>query len=213
MTTEQLLRDAYQRAVDARRGDMRGDCVPAEALLDLVRRDGPEATRLATLDHVMACAPCREEFELLRSIERAGGAGIAEAVDRLRWRRYASIAAAASVVLAVAIGPGRRLISRDAPPMRGGEVRIETVAPAAGATVSDRTARFVWRAVPGAHRYVLELLDGGGMVALTRETTDTALTVTLDPAIPAGDYTWWVRAATATGATPRSAARALSVRP
>lgn len=213
MTTEQQLCDAYQRAVDARRSDARANCVPADALLDLVRRDGSEAKRLATLDHAMACAWCREEFELLRSIERTGGVGIVEAVDRLRWRRYASIAAAASVVLAVAIGPGRRLISRDAPVMRGRDARIETVAPGAGATVSDRTAHFAWRAVPGAHRYVLELLDSGGMVAMTRETADTTIIVTLDPAIPAGDYTWWVRAATATGAALRSEARTLRVRP
>src|SRR5215472_11834385 len=78
--TDEALREAYQRALDARRVSGREPCVAPEAMLSLLRREGSEEGRLETLDHVMGCGACRSEFELLRSIEVAG----AEAADRPR---------------------------------------------------------------------------------------------------------------------------------
>ena len=68
------LRDAYAQAVALRREQSRSACASPDALLAVVRREGREDIRLATLDHALACPDCGRELELLRSIERAGGA-------------------------------------------------------------------------------------------------------------------------------------------
>ena len=89
---DEQLREIYGglMTTSARRGP--SSCPAPEALLALVRREGPEETRLATLDHVMSCADCRSEFDLLRSIELAGaeaGAAAAPGVAGSRpphWR-------------------------------------------------------------------------------------------------------------------------------
>src|SRR5215469_8186938 len=72
--TDEALREAYQRVLDARRASGREPCVSPEAMLSLLRREGSEEQRLEKLDHVMGCGACRSEFELLRSIEQAGAA-------------------------------------------------------------------------------------------------------------------------------------------
>src|SRR5918911_1340273 len=119
--SEERLRELYARALEAREPAQREQCPPPEALLALARREGPEAERLATLDHVMACARCRPEFDLLRAIDSAGaGEGEARravpsptrALARRRWTRWTMLvplALAATLVLAVALGPGRSL--------------------------------------------------------------------------------------------------------
>lgn len=62
------LRELYSRRVAAR-GDGGGNsCVTPEALIAVVRREGPEADRLATLDHVMACAACHRDYEWLTAV-------------------------------------------------------------------------------------------------------------------------------------------------
>ena len=69
MIDDELLRTAY--AVHLRRDADRVEasvCPSPEALLALVRREGAEADRLAVLDHVMSCAHCRAEFDLLRAV-------------------------------------------------------------------------------------------------------------------------------------------------
>ena len=52
--TEAQLKEAYQAHLARSRRD-RASCPPPEAIQALVRREGDEADRLATLDHVMAC--------------------------------------------------------------------------------------------------------------------------------------------------------------
>src|ERR671936_384188 len=116
--SEERLRELYARALEARAPADREQCPPPEALLALARREGPEAQRLETLDHVMSCARCRAEFDLLRAIEAAGaGEGQARsetrsqprAHARRRWTTFVPLALAATLVLAVALGPGRHL--------------------------------------------------------------------------------------------------------
>jgi hypothetical protein len=51
----------------------REQCPPIERLAALIRRDEDEESRLALLDHVMACPFCQPEFELLRVAARASG--------------------------------------------------------------------------------------------------------------------------------------------
>jgi hypothetical protein len=209
--TDEQLREAYAQAVERRGGTERDRCPTPEALLALARRQGPEGDRLATLDHAMACPACRDEFELLRSIERAGGEGAHEAVEQIRWRRYASVAIAASALLAVSLGPGRQLWERDDDPTRGGADEVTAVAPAADAVVSGAPVTFTWRAVSGTRGYTLEVLTAAGAVAVSRETADTTLVLTAPPALAPGEYHWWVRAQAEDGSERRSAARRLRV--
>src|SRR5262250_222226 len=105
--TDEALREAYQRALDARRVTGREACVAPEAMLSLLRREGSEEQRLEALDHVMGCGACRSEFELLRSIEQAG-AGTTERVRpevaRLVPKFAIPLALAASLILVIAVG-------------------------------------------------------------------------------------------------------------
>ncbi len=220
--SDEGLRAAYERALATRTPGERAACPAPEAILALVRRQGREAERLAQLDHIMACAACREEFELLRAIERAGEkAAAAEhgpssepgpVVGHIAWRRWVPLAAAAALVLVIAVGPGRQLWKRAPEQVRGGAGAVALIGPADGSAPAGATVGFVWHASPGAERYTLELLTGGGNVALSRTTTDTALTVVLRPALPAGDYRWWVSATSADGSETRSATRVLRLR-
>jgi hypothetical protein len=70
--TDERLRELYRQALARSDGGGRERCVAPEAMLALLRREGPEEQRLQTLDHVMACGACRREMDLLRSIEQAG---------------------------------------------------------------------------------------------------------------------------------------------
>jgi hypothetical protein len=176
-------------------------CVTPEQLLALARGEGSEPSRLATLDHVMACPSCRREFDLLRAVEQAGvESGARRASVRWQWQRIAPIGLAASLLLAlgVAIGLNRTGERPDVP--RGAAGGVTLLAPAAQ-VAGNEPVRFVWRPVRHANRYVLELLEGsgGGKMVLSRETPDTALV--LDPTLfqPGAQYQWWVRAVTPAG--------------
>lgn len=212
MTSDERLRAAHAEAVAARGTPTRAACVSPEALLALARREGREANRLATLDHAMACPSCRQELELLRAIEAAGNAGTRDAVEGIRWRRYASVALAASAVLAIALGPGRRLVGGGGDDtMRGGVEEVTPIAPARDAVARGSEITFTWRSVPGAQRYTLEVLTSAGVVALTRATTDTAVIVGPAQPLAPGEYRWWVRAQAGDGSERRSGARRLRV--
>ena len=205
------LRDAYARAVEMRRAPNRDACPSPTALFALVRREGEETVRLETLDHALACHECRGELELLRAIETAGGAVTHRAVERLRWRRAASVALAASVLLAVTVGPGRRVWDNEGEPVMRGEGDAVTLLapPSSEAVTTASPLAFAWRAVPGAQRYTFELLTTEGTVALQRATTDTTLIVAPPHGLRAGEYRWWVSARTDAGASLRSGARPL----
>ena len=75
MSEERRLRQSYDMmlALRAEATTGRESCPEVERLLGLVERSGAEETRLALLDHVMACPHCHAEFELLRATHRATG--------------------------------------------------------------------------------------------------------------------------------------------
>jgi hypothetical protein len=214
--TEQRLRELYAQAVAARSTRRGADDHPAlEAIHALARREGEEAARLATLDHVMSCGSCRAELDLVRTIEAAGArAGGAPAARPARRSWLVPSALAATVLLALGIGLGRgRLASgggdgddvvRDLP----GAAGVTLLAPAASAP-AGRPVTFVWHPVAGAVRYQLEVLTPGGEVVLASATADTTVASADAARLAPGDYRWWVRAATADGAAPRSALRPL----
>src|SRR5262249_21807022 len=105
--TDEALREAYQQALDARRGNGREACTSPEAMLSVLRGEGAEEQRLALLHHLVGCGACRSEFELLRSIEEAG-AGTTErarpALLRSPQRLVVPLALAASLILVVMVG-------------------------------------------------------------------------------------------------------------
>ena len=99
---DEQLRETYGSIMTSRGRGRHSPCPQPEAIFALVRREGSEQSRLAILDHVMSCADCRSEFDLLRSIESAGAEGRAAARPGRRW--MAPLALAASVLLAVVVG-------------------------------------------------------------------------------------------------------------
>lgn len=209
--SDERLRDAYARVLEERAGEERIDCPSLDAIAALVRRDGPESTRLATLDHVMACPRCQREFELLRAVEEAGGEEARPAAGAARWQRWAPMALAASVLLGVGLVAGDRLVRDGAEPLRAGDGDVVLVAPAADVTVAvGEPVVLAWRPVEGASRYAVELLSIDGALAFGGETADTTLIVAAPPV--AGEYRWLVRAQADDGTERRSMARALRVR-
>ena len=209
--TDEALREAYQRALDARRVSGREPCVAPEAMLSLLRREGSEEGRLETLDHVMGCGACRSEFELLRSIEVAG----AEAADRPRPaillipRRFAvPLALAASLILVLTVGQSLRSPSDVE---RGSTDGVTLLGPPPEIPPGT-SPTFAWKPVRGAQTYELEMLDEKGAVVFGAKTSETSVTMS-DPLLiaPGKSYRWWVRAMTASGDQRGSAVRSLRV--
>jgi hypothetical protein len=210
--TDERLQALYAEVV-ARRAEAAGRGRPAcpapDAILALVERAGAEVGRLATLDHVMACAACLAEFELLRAVVVAGRP---PAGRRLTWP---VLALAATVLIAVGLGGlwrARQDRAPGPPVMRGGaEGAVSTVLPDPDRPAA-RPVVFVWHAVPGATRYALEMIDPDGRPAFMAGTADTSVTLPPTVTLDAGaEYRWIVRAALAGGGERRSAARAFRV--
>jgi hypothetical protein len=205
--SDRRLRELYASAVSGRAAGTGGPHPAPEALAALVRREGTEEARLATLDHVMSCAECRRDFDLLRAIERAGVES--GAAGRAGARRSWFVPAALAASLLVAIGLGRTLLTPANDTTRGdGDSGVVLVQPAVEAAAGDSLV-FAWRPVPGASRYELELLDAGGSVAASAATTDTTASPGAARSLPPGDYRWWVRATTSDARPLRSALRPL----
>jgi hypothetical protein len=206
---EERLREIYAGAMASHgaRAGRTAPCPSPEAVLALVRREGSEASRLATLDHVMSCAECRSEFDLLRSIELAGvEAGATARPGRRSW--LGSAALAASVLLAVVIGRFALPKAPESEVVRSGWDGGVTLLAPPPESPAGSAMLFVWRPIPGATRYRLEVLTDDGEVALEAETGDTAVTLQSTAGLAPGDYKWWV-GATSAGATARSALRPL----
>jgi len=204
--TEAQLKDAYQAHL-ARGRPPRASCPTPEAIQALVRREGDEAGRLATLDHVMRCGDCRAELDLLRAVEEAGvRAGAGAAPGRRRWMIPAALAA----TLLVAVGLGRTALRPSADTLRSGPAaRVELVAPGAEVTAGAPVS-FAWRPVAGASRYRLEVLNEAGDLAVEAETRDTTLTSESAARLAPGSYRWWV-IALSPAPGPRSELRRLRV--
>lgn len=205
---EQRLREVYGGVMVSRSRRPSSACPAPEAILALVRREGPEPARLATLDHVMSCADCRAEFDLLRSIELAGAEAGATARPGRRW--LAPLALAASVLLAVVVGryalPGA---PEDDVVRSGADDRVTLLAPPTEAAAGSPLL-FAWHPIARASRYRVEVMNTAGDVVLEAETADTAILLQSAAGLPPGEYQWWV-GATAPDAA-RSALRPLRLR-
>lgn len=202
--TDDELRQAYQTGVGPA-AEPRARCPSPDAIAALVNRQGSEADRLALLDHVMSCGGCRRDFELLRSVTRAGeGTGVP--------RRWLVLAASIALVVgggAVAVGA----LGRSAPDVfRGGAAGVVLLGPARGsATAKPVVLR--WHAVSGARSYRVELLAQNGSPIGSWSTADTTLALADSlPLHSRESYGWWVRAQLADGSERVSAVTPFSVR-
>ena len=196
--TDAQLRDIYTRTLTSR--DMsRATCPTPEAIEALVARTGSEESRLATLDHVMSCAACKQEFELLRAIHAADRVNTGAV---LRPRRVMTPWLAAAVVL-IAVGGLTITLARTRPgsnPERGSSS-------ADIALVGALNGTLVWRAIPDAVRYDVEIVDASGATIFHARVADT--TAALPATLPSGSLNWWVRATLRDGSEHRSAIVAL----
>jgi len=212
--TDARLRELYLRAfAKGRGGGGRTKCVAPEAILAMLRREGPEPERLEALDHVMACGQCRPEYELLRSIEQAEAdrPEVVSLLSRRGRQAIATFALAASVLLVVVVG--QKLGSHQEPDVaRGPADAVALLAPETEVD-SGPPLTFAWQPVPGAREYAVEVLDEQGRVVASMVTERTS--ATLDGAIrlvPGSTYRWWVRASTAAGDQRASPLRPLRIR-
>ena len=188
---DEQLREIYGGIMARGRGRVPA-CPAPEAILELVRREGSEEARLATLDHVMSCADCRSEFDLVRSIKLAGATTGATARPGRRW--MAPLALAASELLAVVVGRYALPGTREPDLVRSGpDERVTLLAPPPQAATGSPLL-FAWHPIGDAERYRLEVMNAAGEVVLEAETADTAILLQSAADLQPGDYQWWVGA-------------------
>ena len=218
MTDDAELRDAYRELITARVPSDRSDCPAPEALLAVVERTGDEAERLATIDHVMRCAACRRDFDLLRAAALSAEQVAADEPPALQVvrgggssaRRFPlrSVAVAAGLVVAVGIGtltwrPGRRQ-----PLLRGDANTVLLLAPEPR---PDGSALLRWRTVPGAAAYRVEVFAPSGRTVAADTVRDSTFVFPAGKARPEEPLRWMVTALHGDGHEVHS--RAERVRP
>ena len=147
---------------------------PERASLDemqqLVEGGLPAGRREALLEQVLADPAATRELAMLHAVASARP-------RQRRWTatRWATLAAAAAVVLAVT--PFVMRNTDPEPVYRAGDpagTGIEVLAPADRAPLAAG-ARLAWRPVPDADRYVVEIVSSAGDAIASLTTRDTLL--------------------------------------
>ena len=212
---DDAIRRAYTAAAAARGADRR-DCPSPEALRALAALERHDDATSDRFDHVMACRPCQEEYELLRAIALAER----QATARTSPRRTFPMAIAASVIIAIGIG-GLSLRHRSddgavrgAPPAASSPADEVALSSPPSRVAPGDSLHLVWHRVRDAEAYRVELLDTNGALLHTEVTSDTS--VAWAPALlPAGttSFDWLVVATRADGASLRSALHRVQVAP
>ena len=199
------LQQLYAGRVAARAAGESAGCATPESILALVRREGSEEQRLATLEHVMSCAACHRDFEWLKAVDESGVEASAgtRGVAQRAWWRSAPLALAASVLVAVGTGIVLSGVLQPGADRERGAGR-DIVLLSAGAQAGDGPIAFVWRALPETSGYVLEVQRQDGSVVLADTTRDTVAVVERARLAPGAVYRWWVREVTDGGAEPGS---------
>jgi hypothetical protein len=182
-----------------------------EHLADAALGRGSPESRLATFDHALSCAACRRELDLLQTVAQAGAN-----LRQQRFRTRLVLATAAVVVVGIGLSIARRG-SPVAEEERGGAAgddtgrrAIELVAPV-GPVAPGATPSLVWRRVPGASSYKVEIVSDRAAVVVRSGTSDTML---VWPSLPRGQtYRWRVSATQADGTVRRSPFTDLVVSP
>jgi hypothetical protein len=178
----------------------RAACPSPEALQSTATAPRGDATQLAVLEHVATCAPCRQDFNLLRTAHVA-----APPARRVVLPRWIPALAAAAVIAVVSLVT---LNTRD-DVVRGGEGALPSVQllpptrVGAGVTLG-------WRSVAQAVTYRVEVTDDEGNVAFSTETADTTVVA---PALGDAALRWAVEARLLDGSVLTSKTDALNVSP
>lgn len=200
--------DELRKAYQARLANASAPAPSPEELQRLVDRDGPDDERLEILNRALSNPRSAGDLELLRAISHAGNAD----QPRQWWRSPVPLALAASLVLAAVGVLSPRIRAPDetrATPTDGAPV---LVAPGTDARVADPIL-FMWRAVPGARSYRLELLTDAGTLVTSIETPDTTTQYTaLGPADWDSAYRWVVVALLPEGVEVASRPRRITIK-
>lgn len=178
------------------------DRLSASDLAGYLDGDLPAEVRDRVEAHLDACPDCWNDLLDVRELRDAPTPrALAPKHHRVRWLRYAGIAAAAGLAGIVLVGRG---IQRDAPsgtePLRTpstettpSSAMLSIVAPVEGATLTPASLTFTWRAVTAGF-YRFTLLTETGEPAWTTETTDTVLRLPSYLTLEPGLYFWRVDA-------------------
>ncbi|MBC8090268.1 MAG: hypothetical protein H7Z40_23660 [Phycisphaerae bacterium] len=214
--TDPSLRAAYRAAVERAAPPNRAGCPSADKLgvLAASTNVGASQEHGVMLDHVLSCAHCRPEFELLRATNAAARG---ETGRSRSWFTPQRIALAATMLMAVGIGGEAWRRSRTAE-MRGTPVDVSDVvlvSPSSGNT-APLTARFVWRSVNGAATYQWDMLDSAGAVLVQGTTADTTAQLSATDSARLASlpfFDWMVTARRSDGNERRSALTRVRVSP
>jgi len=187
------LKRAYEGWLAKRATAGRSGCPDGEALLALAERRGVEEQRLATLDHALACADCRRDLELLRSVVEAGTReGVVSRA--LPWWQTRPLRAAAAIVLLGLTGTAVFFMSRQDRTVMRGEIGAAVGIAPQGEVPLEEVRRLVWHATPNATRYDVELLTDQGQSMFVTTTRDTSVLVPWGSVQPGRAYLWTLRA-------------------
>jgi len=206
---EEVLRAAF-RAWQASRSEGSDGATPsAEELAALVEGTGDDVERIAALDAALSSPATASDLSLLLAAQAAARAAVHDGTadsrhhsmetrtgpmmnDRSKprsapaWRRVLPLAA--SLVLVASVGT-LFWQGRDGDVTRSGGTLPPVV------LVGERVGVLVWRAIPDATSYRVEVLDKDGVLLFSATAADTV--APLPPRFDAPQWSsWWVRAFT-----------------
>jgi len=201
---DEELSSLYRRALEDADGVPGSECPSPERLQAVAEGEAAHGERLSVMDHVSRCLRCQRDLALLGQV--AGTRPRSRPSEGAMW-----LAAAATVVLAFV---GLRVVGPwggEAPVYRGDESIVTTVSPRGEVTAAAAGA-LVWRAVPDATRYEVEILTPDGEVVHVETVRDTTMGAPQQVTLP-GSYRWRVTAVGADGTRTESALVSFTVTP
>src|SRR5262245_44664677 len=168
-SNDERLRLAYDAALEARA--LAGSHPEPEALVAVAERSESEAVRLDVLDHVMSCATCRHELDLIRASLTAAGLPSRQRT----WFRSPSVGLMAIAATLLLVAGVRLFMARgdieSGPRLRGSA----GVATYPANWLSSGNASLAWRPVTDAASYRVEVIDEAGSAVVDSTMRDTSV--------------------------------------
>lgn len=177
------LRKAYRDAVEKQKPVTRDACPTADELAELAElaeRDAIDEGSLliARVEHVMSCASCRPEYELLRATNAASRQNnpIETEAPPVAPRRlpYRKVGIAAALLIAAGIGGNMWEQYQSRVVRTTDSSNVVLIFPKSETTGG---ASFAWGRVEGAASYHIEVLDTTGAVVVQETTSDTTFSL------------------------------------
>lgn len=200
---EERMRELYARHTALRAASDPPCEVSLDAMIDVLEHHGSEDHRREIMAQILRSPACREEFELLRALVRAGEEAEAPAepepsfkipaLTPMQWR------IAAGIFLLVGVGLiGFIVKTRPANQLRAGGSAIPMYDPRDEERVRSLPG-FVYGRVEGAVDYRFQLLSESGAIMYSTHGTDTVVFIPSEVEIPTGRYLWNVTVSMAGG--------------